>query len=330
MNLQSESGNYIFIWIITKYQSLHNVHFMLNRQNKNMLINKKISVLYFIRLIKWDIITIGIYAIVAGTLDHYGFFEQIKIPLALSAFVGTTLSLLLAFRTSQSYERWWEARVVWGAIVNDSRTLIRQLTLFLPKHKDRADLLESFATRQVIWCFALSESLRKTAPSTKVKNYFIKHNLNSENQANLLLIRHSSALASASERGQMDPNKVVQIDSTIARLCDSMGKCERIKNTIFPRSYSVLIHFLIYVLMTIMPFGLEDETPVVEIMLIFLVPILFIMIEKTAIIMQDPFENVPTDTPMTAICMTIERNLMEMIEHPPMAQPKADNTYFIM
>ncbi len=79
-----------------------------------------------------------------------------------------------------------------------------------------------------------------------------------------------------------------------------------------------------------MPFGLEDETPVVEIMLIFLVPILFIMIEKTAIIMQDPFENVPTDTPMTAICMTIERNLMEMIEHPPMAQPKADNTYFIM
>lgn len=295
-----------------------------------MLVNKKISVLYFIRLIKWDIITIGIYAIVAGTLDHYGFFEQIKIPLALSAFVGTTLSLLLAFRTSQSYERWWEARVVWGAIVNDSRTFTRQLMLFLPKTTDGTMVLESFVHRQVIWCFTLSESLRKVVPSKKVADYFLKHNLKSENRANQLLTLHTVELASAGERFELDANKLVQIDSTIARLCDSMGKCERIKNTVFPRSYSVLIHFLIYVLMTIMPFGLEDETPVVEILLTFLVPILFIMIERTAIIMQDPFENVPTDTPMTTLSMTIERNLMEMIEHIPVEQQHAEITYYIM
>ncbi|MFF5384315.1 bestrophin family protein [Pedobacter suwonensis] len=295
-----------------------------------MLIDKKISVLYFIRLIKWDILTIGIYAVAAGTLDHYGILKQIKIPLALSAFVGTTLSLLLAFRTSQSYERWWEARVIWGAIVNDSRTLMRQLLLYFPKSADGAEIVRSFALRQVIWCFALSESLRGIASSKKVQDYFSEHNLKSENRANLLLSRHSAELASASERFDLDANKLVQIDSTIARLCDSMGKCERIKNTVFPRSYSVLIHFLIYVLMSIMPFGLDDETPILEILLTFLVPILFITIEKTAIIMQDPFENVPTDTPMTTLSMTIERNLMEMIEHAPIEQQKAETTYYIM
>lgn len=295
-----------------------------------MLTNKKISVLYFIRLIKWDIFFIAIYAILAGTFDHYGFMEQIDIPLALSAFVGTTLSLLLAFRTSQSYERWWEARVVWGGIVNDSRTLVRQLGQFMPKSPEGRKVVEAFAYRQAIWCFALSQGLRKVPFSKKVEDYFQLHGLKSDNRANLLLNIHAGELAVASEQFSLDANKQVQIDATIGRLCDSMGRCERIKNTVFPRSYSVLIHFLIYVLMTIMPFGLEDETKAVEILLTFLVPVLFIAIERTAIIMQDPFENAPTDTPMTALSVTIEKNLMEMIGREVELGENSQDSYYIM
>jgi putative membrane protein len=66
--------------------------------------------------------------------------------------VGTLLSLLLAFRTSQSCERWWEVRVIWGAIVNDSRTLIRQLVQFLPNEPEKSDHVKGFAVRQTIWC----------------------------------------------------------------------------------------------------------------------------------------------------------------------------------
>ncbi|QNK64538.1 hypothetical protein H7F33_08690 [Pedobacter sp. PAMC26386] len=109
-----------------------------------------------------------------------------------------------------------------------------------------------------------------------------------------------------------------------------MGKCERIKNTVFPRSYSVLIHFLIYVLMTILPFGLDDKNKVVEILLTFMVPVLFITIERIAIIMQDPFENVPTDTPMTALSRTIERNLLEMIDKKPAETDPSADSYFVM
>lgn len=91
-----------------------------------------------------------------------------------------------------------------------------------------------------------------------------------------------------------------------------MGKCERIKNTVFPRSYSLLVHTLIYVFAAILPFGMDDSQLIVEIVITMLLSIVFVAIEKTAIIMQDPFENTPVDTPMTALAQTIESNIREM------------------
>ena len=68
------------------------------------------------------------FAVAIGILDLLPAFQKISLPLTIPALVGTAVSLLLAFRISQSYERWWEARMIWGAIVNDSRTFIRQIT----------------------------------------------------------------------------------------------------------------------------------------------------------------------------------------------------------
>jgi putative membrane protein len=295
-----------------------------------MLIKKRISILYFLRTIKWDILAIVCYAILAGAFDHYSILNQVSIPLAVTAFTGTILSLLLAFRTSQSYERWWEARVVWGAIVNDSRSLVRQVKQFMPKNDEGLAVARDFARRQGIWCFALSESLRKMEHSDKVAGYFKSMGQDSGNKPNKILDHHSDALALASEKFNINPNKQVQIDSTLVKLCDSMGRCERIKNTVFPRAYSVLIHFLIYVLMTMLPFGLEDQSKLVEISLTIIVPSLFIAIEQTAILMQDPFENRPTDTPMTTLSKSIENTLMEMVGEPPVNAIEPPSTYYIM
>ena len=295
-----------------------------------MLIKKRISILYFLRTVRWDVLAIICYALLAGTFDHYGILSQVSIPLALTSFVGTILSLLLAFRTSQSYERWWEARVVWGAIVNDSRTLVRQVKLFMPKTAEGLTVAKDFARRQSVWCFALGESLRKLDHSSKVSTYFDQAGIDTANKPNMILNHHADALAAATEQFTLDPNKEVQIDATLARLCDSMGKCERIKNTVFPRAYSVLIHFLIYVLMTILPFGLEDQSKLVEISLTIAIPLLFIAIEQTAILMQDPFENRPTDTPMTQLSKTIENTLMEIVGEPAVNKIEPPVSYYIM
>jgi putative membrane protein len=295
-----------------------------------MLIKKRISIVYFLKLIVWDAAAILFYAIAVGILDHMSFFSNITIPFALSALVGTLLSLLLAFRTSQSYERWWEARVVWGAIVNDSRTLIRQLQQFLPADEQKQHVIQSFVERQTMWCYALANSLRNLEMTDRVKDYCAKHGIAGENIPNLLLTRHAEELSAITTKYAMDPNRQVQLDSTLQRLTDAMGRCERIKSTVFPRSYSLMVHFLIYVLMTILPFGLDDNNVFVEMFLVTLIPVLFIAIEQTSILMQDPFENKPTDTPMTTLSATIERNLLEMTGQEVPPKMVAGGSYYVM
>jgi len=290
--------------------------------------NNKDSIIYFFRSIWLDITAIVIYAVLIGTLDHVTILRQIAIPLPITGIMGTIVALLLAFRTAQSYERWWEARKVWGEIVNDSRTLLRQIKQFLPELEYQRELKE-FAQRQTIWCYALSESLRKIPFSEKVLHYLEQHKITANNIPAELLNRHADQLALICKTYQINDNKQVQIDTTIARLNDAMGKCERIKNTVFPKSYSLLIHFLIYVLISILPFGLEDNFPILEIFLTIVVASMLIGVEKTAIIMQDPFENSPTDVPMSALSALIENNIKEICSDTAIPPLAPDNYYYI-
>ncbi|MGE8555286.1 MAG: bestrophin family protein [Chryseobacterium jejuense] len=292
-----------------------------------MLLNKKISVWYFIREIKSQILFIGIFAVAIGILDMLPWFQKISLPLNIPALLGTAVSLLLAFRTSQSYERWWEARTVWGAIVNDSRSFIRLVIQFLPVEDHKT--VKEFAERQIIWTYALGESLRKLPFSDKVQNYLKENQISAVNVPNALLDAHSRQLKEIGTSKLTDFQQM-QLNDMVTRLCDSMGKCERLKNTVFPRSYSVLVHTLIYVFAIILPFGLDDSQLVIEILITFLIPIVFIIIEKTSIMMQDPFENRPVDTPVTSLAQTIEINIRQMIGEENVPPKKENTSYYEM
>ncbi|ASW75018.1 membrane protein [Chryseobacterium piperi] len=276
-----------------------------------MLLNKKVSIWYFINEIKSQVLFVGLFAVCIGLLDLLPGFRKISLPLNIPALIGTAVSLLLAFRTSQSYERWWEARIVWGAIVNDSRTLVRLVTQFLPDGDGKA--VKEFAERQIIWNYALGESLRRLPFSPRVQEYLDTHKISALNIPNALLDEHSKQIREITASKSITEFQQLQLNEAVTKLCDSMGKCERLKNTVFPRSYSILVHILIYVFAAILPFGLDDRQLIVEVVITFLVPTMFIAIERTSIIMQDPFENSPVDTPMTSLAQTIEINLRQMI-----------------
>lgn len=285
-----------------------------------MLLDKKISIWYFINVIKYQILLICIFAAIIGYLDERPFLVNKQVPLGIPTIVGTVVSLLLAFRTAQSYERWWEARIIWGAIVNDSRTFIRQLLQFIPDESKQR--VNDFAERQIVWNYALGESLRRLPFSKKVDDYLQRNQVHATNIPNALLDKHAEEIKVLVSEGLISEFRQVQLDETLARLCDSMGKCERIKNTIFPRSYSLLVHTLIYLFAFILPFSLDDSKVRLEVITTIMLPVMFISIEKTATLMQDPFENKPIDTPMTSLAQTIEINLLEMIgaEHIPVKQ----------
>lgn len=293
-----------------------------------MLLNKRISIWYFINEIKYQILLIVVFALTIGLHDSYLIFRKISVPIGVATIIGATVSLLLAFRTSQSYERWWEARTVWGAIVNDSRTLVRQIIQFMPAGHEEA--VREFARRQIIWTYALGESLRRIPLSSEVQMYLDNHDIKAVNLPNALLDAHSLQLKKLAEDNVITEFKQVQLNDTIARLCDSMGKCERIKNTIFPRSYSLLVHTLIYVFAFVLPFGLGDAQLFVEVGASVLIPILFIAIEKTAILMQDPFENTPVDTPMTSLAKTIEINILQTIREKEVPVKEVTKLYYEM
>ena len=296
-----------------------------------MLLNQRISILYFLNTIKTDIVIIIVFSIIIGAFDQYGFLDEISIPIGVTAIFGTAVSLLLAFRTNQAYDRWWEARIIWGAIVNDSRTLVRQSVSFFDRTQENHEsMVREIALRQIIWCYALGESLRNQPYSQKVKAYIDSNGIDASNIPNALLSLHSETLRKAKLSNLVNDFQQVQIDSTIARLCDSMGKCERIKNTVFPKAHSMLIHTIIYVFATMIPFGLFDKYLIVETVITIGIPVIFIAIEKTSMLMQDPFENEPLDTPMTDLTQTIEINLKEMIGETQVPVKKEPETYYVL
>ena len=285
-----------------------------------MLLKKRIPMKYVLGKIKYELALVIAYATGFSVIQHNFQIFPITIPIALPTIIGTIISLLLAFKSNQAYDRWWEARIIWGSIVNDSRTLLRQVISFYedPDFSVEAnDFKERFAKRQAAWCYSLGQSLRGKDPLKAAKSlldekelrFITKH----KHVPNAILSLHAKELKAATAGGKINVYQQVEIDNTLSRLCDAMGKCERIKNTIFPTTYSMYIRFTLCLFIILLPFGLTEHLGWLQIPMVTTMGAAFFLIEKMAIHLQDPFEGRPTDTPVTAISNSIEKNLMQMV-----------------
>jgi ion channel-forming bestrophin family protein len=298
-----------------------------------MLLKKNIPWTYILGKIKWEITVVALYAIAFGLWHEDLNLHHITIPLSIPAIIGTIISLLLAFRSNQAYDRWWEARIIWGAIVNDSRTLIRQLQSFIndPEFSVSVNkVTENFTKRQIFWNYSLGQMLRGQDPLKHGDSYLSREDMkfirNHMHVPNALLLLHNRDLKYMLEEGLLNPFQQVEIDRTITRLCDAMGKCERIKNTVFPTTYSLYINFALYLFIILLPFGLTEHLGSILVLLVILISASFLLVEKMAIHLQDPFENKATDTPMTTLARNIEKDLREMIRDYEYAKANANQT----
>ncbi len=286
-----------------------------------MLLKKGVPVGFIFNKIRVEIIIITIYTFIVLMLDQHFALAYISIPLSITSTLGTAISLLLAFRINQAYERWWEARKIWGAIVNDSRSLIRQYLTFMPDSEQDPSshgFTKNVAYRQIMWCYALGESLRGKLNLEDKHQYltadeFAKIKLH-QNVPNALLLMHGGDLKFASEKNWVNDFQQVEIDKTLSRLTDSMGMAERLKNTVFPTTYSLFVEFLLYLFVIFLPIGLMEQFEFFTLPMSIVISCVFFLVEKSAIHMQNPFEDRPTDTPVTSIARTIEINLRQMLE----------------
>lgn len=294
-----------------------------------MLLNKRIPAYYILNKVKYDLVYVLIVSLsVLLITDMYK--EMLpEMPLTIPAFIGTAISILLSFKLSQSYDRWWEARKVWGAIVNDSRSFVIQLQTLTAKGNDT--VVKKIAFRQIAWCYSLGQSLRGLNATENLDEFISpedieeiqKHN----NKPLALLQLHGKDIKELKEQNQLDLFSQIQLDNTLVRLCDAQGKSERIKTTVFPVTYRLFLHAIIYLFVITLAISLRVdglfETP-----LLIAISSAFFLLEKSARHMQDPFENRPTDTAMTAIARTIEINIKQLLKETEIPKPLQPEKFY--
>lgn len=295
-----------------------------------MITNKRIPINYWFNKIKWELLIVTLLSTSIYFVSEY--VIDIGVPLSIGVFLGSAIALLLSFKLSQSYDRWWEARKIWGAIVNDSRSLIIQLKNFT-SNQDKP-VIQKIGNRQIGWCYALSCSLRKQDPlkhsSPFITDLDLKKLKQHKNIPLAIIDQHSEDIANLHKNGTINDYQQIQLDDTLVRLCESMGKAERIKNTFFPKTYRLTLHVFIYIFLTLLSLSLTELHNFVEIPIEVIISIPFFLLEKIATQIQDPFENKPTDTPMTSISETIELNLKQLMDSRNLPEVKETNKFYIL
>jgi len=298
-----------------------------------MLVDKRVPLRYLFTMIKYEMLIVFILGIVIHFLTEKFYTYVPEMPLTIATFLGTAISVLLSFKMSQSYDRWWEARKIWGAIVNDSRSFVLQLQAFLKGH-DSEEQVKQLAYRQIAWCYSLGQSLRGLPPLESCDVFLPEEELKSlndfKNKPLGMLQMNVKQLSKLREEGRLTDFENIQLNTTSVRFSDSMGAAERINSTVFPTTYRMFLHFTIYLFVVILSIGLKGVILAYEIPLLLLIALVFFILEKTAYYLQDPFRNRPSDISVTAIARTIEINIRQLLNEKDVPDPITKDEFYIM
>ncbi len=255
---------------------------------------------------------------------------QLSLPFSVAGILGSSLAIFIAFRNNSSYGRWWEARTLWGGIVNSSRVLARLIITFADSHahqpgynQEKSEAFKQEMVRRCIgWVHALRLHLRKTNSWDELKAWVPAEEYaalaQAQNKPNYLQLLIGRQIYQAMAGGTLGGFDSFQMEGQMLALAQYQGACERIKNTPLLRQYDYFTRLFLYAFLLILPLALVRDfgqlgwiwaTVPVSVLIAFV----FAIMSKVGEVNEDPFENRITDVPMTALCNTIERDLLEML-----------------
>ena len=295
-----------------------------------MLLNQKLPFRYIISKISTDLLYVAIITSVVYTISRA--YENVipEIPLSIPAFLGTAMSVILSFKLSQSYDRWWEARKVWGTIANESRNLVLQLLSFVKNGNE--EMIRSVASKQIAFCYCLGRSLRGVDPLQGMEHYMSAEEIKSlEPQLSKplgIIQLISQEITELKVNQRIDSYSYVHINNTLGNLVYAMGATDRIKTTIFPVTYRLFLHMIIYLFIILLSISLRDMG-YFQIPLLLMITSFFFLLERTATLLQDPFSNQPTDTPVTAIATNIEINVKNLLKDKDVPKPHQPESFYL-
>lgn len=293
----------------------------------------------------------GLIAWANHHLEHHGYKFGLEIPFLPLSTIGIAVSFYIGFKNNAAYDRFWEARKIWGGIINYSRTWANQVVNFV--HESNADekqlksIQQKLIYRHIAWINALRLQLRQPTSfsikhSRSVKGMALgsperKHwdeevgmflcktdydyLVERKNTATHLIRQQGNDLRMLNEEKEwVNDFRHMEMMRVLEEFYNLQGKCERIKKTPYPRQYAYFSKVFVWLFVLLLPFGLIGQFKQLGHAATFLVIPFSVLISWVFITMEivgdnseDPFEGFVNDVPMTALCRTIEIDLREIL-----------------
>lgn len=262
------------------------------------------------------VIGIGIYA--AGFVflaNHFALHAYMAMDTTVFSLLGVILSLFLGFRTTTAYDRWWEARKQWGALVNHSRNMAIYVDSMWPENDTG---IRRFMAKHIgNFSLALAWHLRDGVKldhlvylSPEEEAYYSTKN----HIPNFIALRIFQQIAAAHRDGTINEGDYINIKAQHQALLDILGACERIRKTPIPFSYNVFLKIIVSVYGILLPCGLIEGFGWMTVPVTMFVFFALLGIELMGEEIEDPFGLDCNDLPTNDIAHTIKKNVFEILE----------------
>jgi ion channel-forming bestrophin family protein len=255
--------------------------------------------------------------------------------------MGTALAFFIGFNNNQAYGRWWEARIIWGGFINDSRTLCRNLIAYLkPDARDEKGKTKTEITREIIYrhigfLYLLKDSLRKLNTGD-YKKYLSEEDLQKISGVtygyNAIMDIQFRQLGELHHQGMIDGFQFTVINNTLTNISNDMGRSERINNTVFPPTYIYFTELFIYLLTILITLTTVQAIGPWSIFFGWIIGFVYHTTHINGLSIMNPFEMLPSSIPLSSITRTIEINLLESlgINEVPPPEPTYENGEYIL
>ncbi|HEX5310936.1 bestrophin family protein [Aquabacterium sp.] len=242
-----------------------------------------------------------------GELLHW----KVTLTTVPFSLVGVALAIFLGFRNSASYDRYWEARKLWGKLLTDSRNATRQYLTFIGTEA------RPFVLGLAAYVHAVRHQLRNTDPTRDMQRLLpaelMPRLANRQTPPLQIMMWLSECLRQHRLKGELDAILASELDKSLTGLNDAFGGCERIAYTPLPFTYSVILHRTVYLYCFMLPFGLLDAIGFMTPVMVAFVAYTFFAIEALSDEIEEPFGLLPNDLALDAMATNIESALLEML-----------------
>ena len=262
-------------------------------------------------LVSLQSLGVAAYALLPVWLEFQNADNQfIVLPSNIHAAFGIVLGWLLAFRSNVSYARWWEARTLWGSLVNTSRNLAVKVA-DLVKAGDRE--LAKCRQEIVAFPFALRDHLRDGASLQRLTGF--EDSPDRPSHVPLYLItRMYEEIGAWKKSGAIDGHELQVLDEEGRKFLDICGACERMCHTGLIRSYRAFARQCVLLYLVTFPWGLVHDFGWWTIPLTAVIAYFMIGLETVAEHVEEPFGTDEDDLDLDGLCRTIETTVNEVFE----------------